>query len=90
MPYQFKPYFDMLTITTKGDTHCHVPARCGLQQTTLAPGSDKTRARDPSYKLPKIEKDGPTTGPVLLRQGEPGTSQYIQITLEIHVLVVFY
>ncbi len=25
----------------------------------------------------KIEKDGPYTGPVLLRQGEPGTSQYI-------------
>ena len=25
----------------------------------------------------KIEKYGPTTGPVLLRQGEPGTSQYV-------------
>ena len=24
-----------------------------------------------------IEKYGPTTGPVVLRQGEPGTSQYI-------------
>ncbi len=24
----------------------------------------------------KMEKDGPTTGPVLLKQGEPGTSQY--------------
>ena len=34
-----------------------------------APGSDKTRARDPlgpSNKLLKIKKDGPTTGPVLL------------------------
>ena len=28
-------------------------------------------------KLPKIEKHGPTIGPVLLGQGEPGTSQYI-------------
>ena len=26
--------------------------------------------------VPKIEKEGPTTGPVLLTQGEPGTSQY--------------
>ena len=26
--------------------------------------------------LPKIEKDEPYTGPVLLRQGDPGTSQY--------------
>ena len=25
----------------------------------------------------KFEKDGPTTGPVVLRQGEPGTSQYL-------------
>ncbi len=36
--------------------YCHVPARWGLQRTTLALGSDKT--------------------PVLLRQSEPGTSQY--------------
>ncbi len=27
--------------------YCHVPARWGLQQTTLAPGSNETRARDP-------------------------------------------
>ena len=27
--------------------YCRVPARWGLQQTTLAPGSDETRARDP-------------------------------------------
>ncbi len=33
----------------------------------MAPGSDETRVRDPY---------GPTTGPNLLRQGEPGTSQY--------------
>ncbi len=33
----------------------------------------------PLHKLPKIEIDGPTTGPVLLRQGEPGTSQYITL-----------
>ena len=31
------------------------------------------------YKLPKIEKDRPTTGSILLRQGEPGTSQYIDV-----------
>ena len=31
----------------------------------------------PYDKLPKIEKYGPTIGPVLLRQGEPGTSQYL-------------
>ena len=30
-------------------------------------------------KLPKNEKDGPTTGPVLQMQGEPGTSQYDMI-----------
>ena len=53
-------------------TYCRVPARWGLQQTTLAPGSDETQARDP-----KIDKYGPTIGPVLLRQGEPGMSQYI-------------
>ena len=55
-----------------------MPARWGLQQTTLAPGTDKTRARDPlvRYKLPNIEKYGPTTGHILLRQGEPGTSPY--------------
>ena len=32
---------------TKVERYCHVPARLGLQQTTLAPGSDETRARDP-------------------------------------------
>ena len=51
--------------------YCRVPARWGLQQTTLAPGSDETRARD--------EKHGPTIGPVLLRLGEPGTSQYVSL-----------
>ena len=29
--------------------HCRVPARWGLRQTTLAPGSDKIRARDPLF-----------------------------------------
>ncbi len=43
-----------------------MPARWGLQQTTLAPGSD--------YQ--KIEKYRLTTRPVLLRQGELGMSQY--------------
>ncbi len=43
----------------------------------MAPGSDETQARDPKdNNLPKIEKHGPTFGPVLLRQGEPGVSQY--------------
>ncbi len=28
-----------------------MPARWGLQQTTLAPGSNKTRARDPLVRL---------------------------------------
>ncbi len=46
-----------------------MPARWGLQQTTLAPDSDKTRAVVTNYQN--------LTRPVLLRQGEPGTSQYI-------------
>ncbi len=67
-------------------TRCRVPARWGLQQTTLATGSNETWARDPLVrlqvdKLPKIEKYGPTIGPILQRQGEPGTSQYIHRNL---------
>ncbi len=38
----------------------------------------------PNDKLLKIEKYGPTYGPILLRQGEPGTSQY---TSRIHEYV---
>ncbi len=36
--------------------YCRIPARWGLQQTTLAPGSDETRARDPlvSQYLDKV------------------------------------
>ena len=54
-----------------------------------APGSDKTRGQGsfglftggPSDNYPtKIfkKKNGLYNGPVLLRQGEPGTSQYVQ------------
>ena len=53
--------------------YCRMPARWGLRRTILALGSDKT----PSNKPLKIEKDGPTTGPVWLKQGGPGMSQYI-------------
>ena len=65
---------------------CCVPARWGLWQTTLAPGSNKTQVQGSfgsvnrwtkPYKPLKIKKDGPTIGPALLRQGEPGTSHYI-------------
>ena len=49
--------------------YCSVPARWGLQKTTLAPGSDETRARDPQRKIEKPWTDYFTLG-------EPGTSQY--------------
>ncbi len=77
MPYLPLPAEDhQLKNDPRSLKYFHMPARWGLQQTTLAPGSDKTRARDPpSDKPPKIKKYGPTTGPVLLRPGEPGTSQ---------------
>ena len=54
------------------------------------PGSDKTRGQGSFgpftgglyLTLPKNykKKNGPYTGPVLLRQGETGTSQYIEKT----------
>ena len=63
--------------------YCSVPARQGLRRNALAPGSDKTRTRDPLspsvYILTdhsKIKNRG-QHWPVLLRQGEPGTPQYI-------------
>ncbi len=45
-------------------------------------------ARDPLVRSQvdylKIKKEnGPYTGPVLLRQGEPGTSQYIALMLDV-------
>ncbi len=58
-----------------------MPAGWGLQQTIRAPGSDKTQGQGSFGPLtggPKNnfkKKNGPYTGPVLLRQGEPGTSQ---------------
>ncbi len=36
------------------EIYCRLPARWGLQQTTLAPGIDETRARDPNDRLLKI------------------------------------
>ena len=39
--------FELLQMLNIVCTYFHVPARWGLQQTTLASGSDKTRARDP-------------------------------------------
>ena len=76
-----------------------MPARWGLQQTTLAPGSDKTQARNPlvryqvdvrkiSKGLLKIEKIRTDYGPVLLRQGEPGTSQCIEFGIYIHIYLL--
>ncbi len=55
-------------------------ARWDTKQTTLAPRSDETRARDPlvcyakyldkpTDKLPKIEKHGPTIGPRFTKAG---------------------
>ncbi len=41
---------------------------------------DSRQRRDIGQGSSKMEKYGPTTGPVLLRQGEPGTSQYIKKT----------
>ncbi len=48
--------------------YCHMPARRGLQRTALALGRNETRANDPLRA---------NIRPVLLRQGEPGTPQYI-------------
>ncbi len=57
-----------------------MPAGWGLQLTTWAPGSDKTRGQG-SFGLftggPPKKFKKKNTGPVLLGQGEPGTSQYI-------------
>ena len=58
-----------------------MPVRRGLWRTAAAPGRDETRTRDPlvytywqtTYKL-KIRAN---IRPILLRQGEPGTPQYI-------------
>ncbi len=63
--------------------YCRVPAGWGLQQTTQVPGSDKTRGQGSfgpftgglNLILPK--RNGSYAGPVLLRQGDPGTSQYV-------------
>ncbi len=63
-------------IGDKTFVYCPVPARWGLRRTTLAPGSDKTQVQG-SFGPLRLKKNRPYTGPVLLRQGEPGTSQYI-------------
>ena len=82
-PFNFKFIFACRASGVSRKTHlsetcCRVPARWGLQQTTLALDSDKTWTQG-SFAPLKFEKDGPYTGPVLLRQGEPGTSQYTDI-----------
>ncbi len=83
--------------------YCCVPVRWDIWQTTLDPGSDKTRVQgffgainrwtkpytygraSKPLKIKKCnlhrwaQKYGPTIGPVLLRQGEPGTSQYVHV-----------
>ena len=64
-------------------TYCCVPARLGLQRTALAPARDETRSSDPlvrQYILTdylKFKKIRANIRPVLLRQGELGTPQYI-------------
>ena len=61
-------------------SYCRVPARCGLQDTL--PGlraATRHRARDPLVR-PQVERNEPHTWfTYLLRQGEPGTSHYINI-----------
>ena len=55
-------------------------SKVGLQQTTRAPGSDKTRGQGSFgsfYKKFKKKRMDCTFDPFLLRQGEPGTSQYL-------------
>ncbi len=42
-------YFKYQRITI--EKYCGMPARQGLQRTALAPGSDKTRTRDPLCKI---------------------------------------
>ncbi len=60
--------------------YCRMPARRGLRNTALAPGRDETRQEvecrhtDRPLKNFKIQAN---IRPVLLRQGEPGTPQYI-------------
>ncbi len=82
----FSKVFRSETLACSDKIYCHVPARWGLQQTTWAQGSDKTQGQGSfgafttnlviaTYKHFK-KKNGPYTRPVLLRQGEPGMSQY--------------
>ena len=39
-------------------------------------GSRQRQDTGPGIDYQKLKKNGPYTGPILLRQGEPGTSQY--------------
>ncbi len=78
----------------RDNIYFHMPTGWGLQQTTLAPGRDKTRGQG-SFGLligganlgnsrdsyPKLKKNGPYTGPILLRQGEPVMSQYAMMMI---------
>ncbi len=59
--------------------YCRMPARRGLQQTTRA--ATRHGARDPLVR-PQVDQTYRETNrtfdwPFLLRQGEPGMSQYI-------------
>ncbi len=40
-------HFSLILKSPVSDIYCRVPVKWGLQQTTLDPGSDETRARDP-------------------------------------------
>ena len=77
-----------------GLIYCRVPARWGLQQTTL--GSGQRQDTGPgilwsvhrwtnSYLQKNLKRTDRTFDPFLLRQGEPGTSQYICITVCLYV-----
>ncbi len=44
------------------EIYCRVPTRWGLRPTTLAPGSDKTRVRDPLGPLTGGRNLTPTRG----------------------------
>ncbi len=56
-----------------------MPARWGVQQTTRAPGSNKTRGQGSfgPFTGGRKRRTDHTLDQFLLRQGKPGTSQYI-------------
>ncbi len=62
-----------------------MPEGRGLQQTTRPPSCDETRSVNPicirANELSKNKKTVPTLDLFELRQGEPGTPQYIHSVL---------